>query len=141
MQNQGDFKLCASLTDVVENFAVIKSVVIKRVHCMSKPYLIPCNRKVRSTSSRNSSSQALRFSKPSFFFHMCGALTLVNTTRQYTLVNVSAFRECTALIAIVVLTNSCVTVLPFDVADCVALLLVPLFSSPESLGALVELIV
>ena len=34
MQNQSDFKLCASFTDVVKNFAVIKSVVIKRVHCI-----------------------------------------------------------------------------------------------------------
>ena len=33
MQNQGDFKLCASSTDVVKRFSVIKSVVIKRVHC------------------------------------------------------------------------------------------------------------
>ena len=33
MQNQGDFKLCASSTDVVKRFAVIKSVVIKRIHC------------------------------------------------------------------------------------------------------------
>ena len=34
MQNQGDFKLCASSTDVVKRFAVIKSVIIKRVHCI-----------------------------------------------------------------------------------------------------------
>ena len=33
MQNQGDFKLCASSTDIIKRFAVIKSVVIKRVHC------------------------------------------------------------------------------------------------------------
>ena len=32
----GDFKLCASSTDIVKNFAVIKSVVIKRVHCTKK---------------------------------------------------------------------------------------------------------
>ena len=31
MQNQGDFKLWASSTDVVKRFAVIKGVVIKRV--------------------------------------------------------------------------------------------------------------
>ena len=35
MQSQSDFKLCASSTDVVKRFAVIKSVVIKRVHCIS----------------------------------------------------------------------------------------------------------
>ena len=34
MQSQGDFKLCASSNDVVKRFAVIKSVVIKRVHCI-----------------------------------------------------------------------------------------------------------
>ena len=34
MQNQGDFKLCASSTDVVKRLAVIKSVIIKRVHCI-----------------------------------------------------------------------------------------------------------
>ena len=34
MQNQGDFKNCASSTDVVKRFAVIKSIVIKRVHCI-----------------------------------------------------------------------------------------------------------
>ena len=33
MQNQGHFKLCASSTDIVKNFAVTKSVVIKRGHC------------------------------------------------------------------------------------------------------------
>ena len=32
MQNQGDFKHCASSTDIVKNFAVIKSAIIKRVH-------------------------------------------------------------------------------------------------------------
>ena len=36
MQNQGDFKLCASSADVVKRFAVIKSVVIKRVHCIKR---------------------------------------------------------------------------------------------------------
>ena len=36
MQNQGDFKLCESSTDVVKNFAVIKSVIIKRVHCIRR---------------------------------------------------------------------------------------------------------
>ena len=35
MQTQGDFKLCASSTDVLKRFAVIKSVIIKRVHCIS----------------------------------------------------------------------------------------------------------
>ena len=35
MQNQGDFKLRASSTDVIKRIAVIKSVIIKRVHCSS----------------------------------------------------------------------------------------------------------
>ena len=41
MQNQGDFQLCASSTDIVKRFVVIKSVVIKRstlvlFYCASK---------------------------------------------------------------------------------------------------------
>ena len=40
MQNRGDFKLCASLTDVVNNFAVIKSVIIKRVHCIGQGHTV-----------------------------------------------------------------------------------------------------
>ena len=32
MQNQGAFKLCASSTDIVKRFAVIKSVIINRVN-------------------------------------------------------------------------------------------------------------
>ena len=40
MQNQGDFKLYASSTDVVKRVAIIKSVVIKRVHCRYKWYTI-----------------------------------------------------------------------------------------------------
>ena len=39
MQVQGDFTLCANSTDVIKNFAVIKSVAIKRV------YFEPCHHK------------------------------------------------------------------------------------------------
>ena len=43
MQNQDDFKLCASSTDVVKNFADIKSVFIKRVHCNSLSCILATN--------------------------------------------------------------------------------------------------
>ena len=51
MQNQGDFKLCASSTNVLKNFAVIKNVVIKRVHCSMLCFLRSAHRLMLSNIS------------------------------------------------------------------------------------------